>query len=168
VLARFTEWFRRRPNAFEFWEVVVTDRRLYWCRVGESFKSLLLRADTGERGRERVADAALAELPGLSDANFTVPLSALRRVELREGSLLRRASLTLAWDGDAAGAGGEESGVGAAGGGAKPGAGTGAETEWTLYNTARGDTQAAAVESLARDERLADVDVGIESGGRLF
>jgi hypothetical protein len=87
-------------TASSSWGVVVTDRRLYWRRVGESFTSMLLHAGTDERGRERVDETPSPELPGPSDANFTVPLSALRRIELREGSLLRRASLTLAWADD--------------------------------------------------------------------
>jgi hypothetical protein len=162
-LARFTEWFRCRPNSFEFWGVVVTDRRLCWRRVGESFTSMLLHAGTDERGRERVDEDPFAERPGPSDANFTVPLSALRRIELREGSLLRRASLTLAWADDPRPdpvSGTPE----ATGPGTGSGTRTGAETEWTLYNTSRGDAQVGIAESLARDERLS----GVEPSGRLF
>lgn len=144
-LAHLTGWFRQRPTAFEFWEVVVTDRRLYRCRVGESFKSLLLRADVGERGRARVEEATPDELLGLNDANAAIPLSALRRISLRDGSLVRRAELTLSWvtdDGD--------------------------ETTWELHCTSASDVQMDVVESLARDDRLSHVDVDVRSSGRFF
>jgi hypothetical protein len=143
-LARFTQWFRQRPTSLEFWEVVVTDERLVWCFVGESFSSLLLRADVGETGRREVGRRDPDDLLALNEENFAVPLADVRAVELDEGSRFRRASLTLTWEDE----GGEES--------------------WTLSNTSDGDSQRDVVESLAADERLAHVDVTIEERGGLF
>lgn len=143
-LARFTQWFRQRPTSLEFWEVVVTDERLVWCFVGESFSSLLLRADVGETGRREIERSERDDLLALNEENFAVPLSDVRSIELDEGSRFRRASLTLTWEDE----GGEQS--------------------WTLSNTSDGDSQRDVVESLAADERVAHVDVDVEERGRLF
>jgi hypothetical protein len=143
-LAHFTQWFRQRPTSLEFWEVVVTDERLVWCFVGESFSSLLLRADVGETGRREIERSERDDLLALNEENFAVPLEDVRAIELDEGSRFRRASLTVTWSDD------------------------GGETSWTLSNTSDGESQRDVVESLAADERLAHVDVAVEERGRLF
>lgn len=139
VLGRFTEWFRERPTSLEFREVVVTDERLVYCFAGESFSSMLLRADMGERTRRRLDDWTPAEALAADDRNLAVPLSALDRLELTEGTRTRRARLTLAWADDDGG------------------------HEWTLSNTAAGDQQRDLVESLADHEAFDDVNVTIET-----
>ncbi|EJN60830.1 hypothetical protein [Halogranum rubrum] len=143
-LAHFTQWFRQRPTSLEFWEVVVTDERLVWCFVGESFSSLLLRADVGETGRREIEQRATDELLTMNEENFAIPLADVRRIELDEGSRFRRASLTIEWEDD----GGVE--------------------EWKLSNTSDGDSQRDVAESLAADERLAHVDVAVTEQRRLF
>lgn len=143
-LAHLTAWFRRRPTSLEFWEVVVTTERVVWCFVGESFSSLLLRADVGETGRRELEGRAADELLALNERNFATPLADLRRVELDGGSRLRRASLTLAWrEGDE-------------------------DVSWTLSNTSDGRPQVDAVESLASVDELSHVDVSVTPGGGLF
>ncbi len=143
-LAHLTAWFRRRPTSMEFWEVVVTTERVVWCFVGESFSSLLLRADVGETGRRELEGRSVDELLVLNERNFATPLADLRSVELDEGSRLRRASLTLTWrDGDE-------------------------DVSWTLSNTSDGRPQVDAVESLASADELSHVDVSVTRGGGLF
>ena len=124
-LAHLTQWFRKRPTSLEFWEVVVTNERLVWCFVGESFSSLLLRADVGETGRREVERSDLSDLLALNEENFAVPLADVHTVDLDEGSRFRRASLTITWEGEDG------------------------ETEWTLSNTSDGDAQGDVVASLA-------------------
>ncbi|RRJ33459.1 hypothetical protein [Halocatena pleomorpha] len=99
-LSQFTGWFQRRPTPLAFWELLVTDRRIVWCFVGESFKSLLLRADTGERGRRELERMTPEGALALNRRNFAVSLAALRSVRLRERSWLRRTTLTVTWDDD--------------------------------------------------------------------
>ncbi|UPM43116.1 hypothetical protein [Halocatena salina] len=96
-LSRFTGWFQRRPTSLAFWELLVTDRRIIWCFVGESFKSLLLRADTGERGRQQLKRTSPEAALALDQRNFAVSLASLRSVRLRERSWLRRTMLTVTW-----------------------------------------------------------------------
>ena len=139
-LGRFTEWYRRTPVAFEFWEVLVTDRRMIGCRVGESFKSMLLRADMGERGREAIADLSPDKLVTSDRQLITVPTESLRRVHLQRGGLARRAVLTIEWDP----INGEDS------------------SPLELYNTRRGDPQVGLVETLADDDRLSHLTVSID------
>ncbi len=74
IIARLTHWFRQRPTSIEFWEIVVTDERLLWCFVGESFRSLLLRADMGERDRATVADLQPDAIATYDERNFAVPI----------------------------------------------------------------------------------------------
>jgi hypothetical protein len=143
-LAHLTQWFRKRPTSLQFWEVVVTDERLVWCFVGESFSSLLLRADVGETGRREIEGRPAEELLALNEENVAIPLADVRAIELDEGSRFRRASLTIAWEGEDG------------------------ETEWTLSNTSDGDAQGDVVASLAADERLAHVDVSVTERRRLF
>jgi hypothetical protein len=97
-IARFTHWIRQRPNSIEFWELVVTDERLLCCFVGESYRSMLLRADMGERDRALVADSAPAELESLDGRNFSVPLAAIEGIRLVTGTRFRRAKLEIDWD----------------------------------------------------------------------
>lgn len=137
-LARFTEWFRRRPNSLEFWEVFVTDRRVVWCFVRESFSSMLLRADVGKRDREALGDRPIEELPAADERNFAVPLDSLERLELTRGTRVRRARLETAWTD-----GGSES--------------------TTLYNTKTGDPQEALIDRLEDHPAFEGVAVGVES-----
>jgi hypothetical protein len=140
-VARFTHWIRQRPNSIEFWELVVTDERLIWCFVGESYRSMLLRADMGERDRALVDDSALEELEELDDRNFSVPLEALETVRLVEGTRFRRAKLELEWtDGD-----------------------TEYDGEATLVSASEADSQEAVVAGLADDPRFDHVDLETET-----
>lgn len=143
-LARFTGWFRRRPTSLEFWELLVTDRRVVWCFVGESFKSLLLRADTGERGRREVERSSAERALALDDRNFAVALESLRSVHLREGSRFRRTALTVTWRDDDA------------------------STSVELYGTRSSDSQVDVVEALGEESALSHVDIGVETSGRLL
>ncbi|ODR79326.1 hypothetical protein BG842_15385 [Haladaptatus sp. W1] len=139
-IAHLSGWFRQRPTSMEYWELLVTNERLVWCFVGESFKSMLLRADTGERGREELADATADRALSFSDRNFAVPLDSVQLIRLREGTLFRRAKLTVSWtDGDA--------------------------DEFELSATKSRDPQVADVEALENDSRLSHVDIAVESAG---
>jgi hypothetical protein len=135
-IARFTHWLRQRPNSIEFWEVVVTDERLIACFVGESYRSMLLRADMGERDRARVAETTPADLEGLAEENFAVPLEDVESIRHVEGTRFRRAKLEIAWQGDSPYGG-----------------------ELKLVSTSGADAQGAVVDDLAEDSRLEGVDV---------
>jgi hypothetical protein len=135
VLGRFTEWFRKRPTSLEFWEVVVTDERLVFCFAGESFSSMLLRADMGERTRDDLDGLTPEEALADEDRNLAVPLSALDSLALTEGTRTRRGRLTVAWT--------DEDG----------------REEWTLSSTADGDDQREFVAELADHDAFASVDV---------
>lgn len=135
VLGRFTEWFRNRPTSLEFWEVVVTDERLVYCFAGESFSSMLLRADMGERTRGNLEEWSPDEALAAEERNFAVPLDALDSVTLTEGTRTRRARLELAWTDDDG------------------------DHEWTLSNTANGDQQREFVGTLADHGAFASVAV---------
>jgi hypothetical protein len=136
-LGRFTEWYRQTPTALEFWEVLVTDRRLIWCCVGESFKSLLLRADMGARNRETIAELSPDELAVYDKRNIIVPLSALLSIRLKTYGFMRRTQMTIAWNDDS-------------------------HESITLYNTSEGDPQTDFVETLAADERLAHTKITVD------
>lgn len=144
ITGRLTEWFRNRPTSLEFWELVVGERSLGCCFAGESFSSLLLRADMGESTRSDLDDRATVEAcVALDDRNFTIPLSSVTTLRLREGTRTRRAQLRVAWS--------------------ENGNGEGGETSWTLSNTARGEPQTDLVRALTDRDVLADADVGIDS-----
>lgn len=143
-LAHLTEWFRRRPNSLEFWELFVTDERLLWCFVGETFSSALLRADVGERDRARLEDRSLEEIAAYDERNFTIPVSALERLRLVRGTRFRRARVEIEWTED------------------------GDPTSMTLYNTTAGADQRELFERLAAEPALADVSIGIDSSSSMF
>ncbi|PCR92645.1 hypothetical protein [Natrinema ejinorense] len=140
IIARLTHWFRQRPNSLEFWELVVTDERLLWCFVGESYRSLLLRADMGERDRERIADLPPDAIAAFDDRNIVVPLESLEKLHLVTGTRLRRARLVVGWqprDGD--------------------------YEERTLSQSRTADPQRELVTDLKSDPRLEGVDVVVET-----
>ncbi|NUB92238.1 hypothetical protein HT576_14560 [Haloterrigena sp. SYSU A121-1] len=141
-LARLTQWLRQRPNSIELWELVVTDERLVWCFVGESYRSMLLRADMGHRDRALVDDSRLEELLGLDEANFAVPLERLESIRLTEGTRFRRARLEIEWDDRA---------------------GTRYDGSMTLVSTSDADPQRDRVAALGDEPRLEGVAVGVES-----
>ncbi len=139
ITGRFTEWFRNRPTSLEFWELVVGEQSVGFCFAGESFSSLLLRADMGESTRSDLDDCStVEECVALDERNFTIPVSSVAALRLHEGTRTRRAELRVAWtDGD--------------------------DISWTLSNTSRGEPQTDLVRALADRDALADADVGIES-----
>ncbi|WP_175459712.1 hypothetical protein [Natronorubrum sediminis] len=141
-IARLTRWLRQRPNSIEFWELVVTDERLVCCYVGQSYRSMLLRADMGERERATVADAPIEDLESLADQNFSVSLEALESIRHVEGTRFRRARLELEWtesDGDP----------------------TGYDGDLTLVSTSAAESQRDVVADLADDPRLKDVTIDL-------
>ncbi|MFC6835222.1 hypothetical protein [Halomarina ordinaria] len=135
----FTQWLRRRPNSFEFWEVLVTDERLVWCFAGESFRSMLLRADMGEATRAFLEDATPEAALAHSERGFSVPLASLRTLRLRQGTRTRRARLVVEWEA------------------------SGERVAWELSNTADGDEQADLLERLANRESFSHVDCEVET-----
>lgn len=141
IVARLSGWFRQRPNSLEFWELVLTDERLLWCFVGESYRSLLLRADMGERDRDVVADLPPDDIATYDERNFAVPLAALENLRLVTGTRLRRAKLVVEWRAIDDGPESEE---------------------WTLYQPRTADPQRELVRELATDPRLEDVDVTVD------
>ncbi|WP_306058296.1 hypothetical protein [Natronococcus wangiae] len=141
-IARFTRWLRQRPNSIEFWELVLTDERLVWCYVGQSYRSMLLRADMGERDRAIVADSRLEEVEGLAEQNFSVPLENLESIRHVEGTRFRRAKLEIEWRDE------DESRYGG---------------RMTLVSTSEADPQAEAVAALEDDPRLEHVDLELET-----
>lgn len=99
-VCRFTGWCRKTGYSLEYWEVFVTDQRLIFCRVGESFSSLLLKADMGAADRERVSKLSLSEIVEFSPHNFVVPAATLESVRLHKGSTAKKTILSIKWDGD--------------------------------------------------------------------
>ncbi|MFB9805706.1 hypothetical protein ACFFQF_10290 [Haladaptatus pallidirubidus] len=146
LLAHLSGWFRQRPTSMEYWELLVTDERLVWCFVGESFKSMLLRADTGERGRREIEGATPQRALTFSERNFAVPLASVESIRLREGSLFRRATLTVNWREN----GGTES------------------DSFELHATKSADSQVDDVETLQNESALSHVDVEAETQSGLF
>jgi len=141
TIARLTHWFRQRPNSIEFWELILTDERLLFCFVGESYRSLLLRADMGERDRATIADLPPDDIETFDERNIVVSLEALETLRLVIGTRLRRARLVVGWR-----------------------AGDGIESnEWTLYQSRTADPQQQLVTELESDPRLEDVDVAVET-----
>ncbi|WP_440764947.1 hypothetical protein [Natronorubrum sp. DTA7] len=143
-IARLTRWLRQRPNSIEFWELVVTNERLVWCYVGQSYRSMLLRADMGERDRAIVEDSRPEELLDLAEENFAIPLEALESIRHVEGTRFRRARLELEWS---------EAGLDDTryGGG------------MTLVSTSEADPQRETVAALAEDSRLEHVGIELDS-----
>ncbi|WP_165396934.1 hypothetical protein [Natrinema hispanicum] len=141
IIARLTHWFRQRPNSLEFWELILTDERLLLCFVGESYRSLLLRADMGERDRATIADLPPDDIETFDEQNVTVPLEAVEKLRLVTGTRLRRARLVVGWQ-----------------------AGDDIESdEWTLYQSRTADSQRELVTELESDPRLEDVDITVET-----
>ena len=138
LIGRFTEWYRQSPVSLEFWEGVLTDQRLIWCFVGESFKSLLLRADMGAYSREEIADLSPNAVAVFDDRNIVLPLEALQTIRLTPGSFIRRSSLVVEWTEDDD------------------------RRTFELKGTSNGDPQTTFVKSLAEDARLSHVDVLVE------
>ncbi|WP_227353248.1 hypothetical protein [Haladaptatus salinisoli] len=141
LLAHLSGWFRQRPTSMEYWDLLVTDERAIWCFVGESFKSMLLRADTGERGRREIAAGTPERALTLSERNFAVPLDSLGSIHVREGSRFRRESAIVTWRED------------------------GEPTSFELYRTKSSDSKVGDIESLRNDSRLSHVDIDIETRG---
>lgn len=134
AVGRFTGWYRRTPVSLEFWEGVLTDERLIWCFVGESFKSLLLRADMGTYGREEIDELPPDAVAEFDDRNAIVPIEDLRTIRLRAGSWLRRSSLIVEWNGG----------------------------EFALESTTGSDPQAELVNALGACDGFEHVDVAVD------
>lgn len=134
AIGRFTGWYRQTPVSLEFWEGVLTDERLIWCFVGESFKSLLLRADMGTYGREEIDELSPDAVAELDDRNTVVPVENLRTIRLRPGSWLRRSSLVVEWNGG----------------------------EFSLESTKGSDPQAELVNALGARDGFEHVDVSVD------
>ena len=96
-LARFSGWFHTTSIAIEYWEIVVTSQRVVFCFVGQSYQSLLLKADMGASHRDRVADLSPDEVADFDDQNVVVPISSLESITLTSPTRFRTASLEFEW-----------------------------------------------------------------------
>ena len=138
-VGRFTEWFRARPTALHFWEILATDERIVFCFAGQSFSSALLRANMGTRTRDVLGECTVDEALAISDRNFAVALADLKAIVLREGTRTRKARLTVEWSAD-----------------------DGLES-WELSNTKGGEEGIDVVEELSSHRAYADASIEIET-----
>lgn len=99
-VCRFSGWYTKTGYSLEYWEIFVTSRCLIFCCIGESFHSLLLKADMGATNRDRLSDLNLSEIAAFDERNFAVPAAQLRVAELTSGSVLKKPSLSLKWSED--------------------------------------------------------------------
>lgn len=97
LVCRFTGWCKKTGYSLEYWEIFATDRRLIFCFVGESYSSLLLKADMGGTYRDRLSELELSEIATFDERNFTVPLSKLETIEYTPGSVSKKATLRFEW-----------------------------------------------------------------------
>lgn len=134
VVGRFIGWYRRTPVSLEFWEGVLTGERLIWCFVGESFKSMLLRADMGTYSRKEIASLTPDAVAEFDDQNVVISIENLQTIRLEPKSRFRRSLLTVGWK----------------------------DGGFELESTRKSDPQEGLVESLAARGDLAHVDVSIE------
>ncbi|QZA88462.1 hypothetical protein K0C01_11870 [Salinarchaeum sp. IM2453] len=94
-IGQFTHWINQRPNTIEFWEISVTPKHLIWCFAGESYRSMLLRADTAKQRRSRIKEATPTELIDLHEKNFQIPVTAIKKISYAKGTRLRRGTLDI-------------------------------------------------------------------------
>ena len=93
-----SQWYRVRPQTFEYHELFFEPAQLSAVYGDESFQSLLLRRDGREREAHEVGDQ-YATVPtdslGHSDRCFTVEIDTVTALRLQEGSLLMKPQLEI-------------------------------------------------------------------------
>ncbi len=134
-LARFSGWYHNTSIALEYWEVLVTSRRVIFCFVGQSYRSLLLKADMGASHRDRVASMEPNKVAEFDEQNVVVPLSELGRITLTRPTRFRTAILEFEWT----------------------------EDSMTLRRKGPMDEDAAALSTLEADDRFDHVTITRES-----
>lgn len=96
----FHGWCSKTGYSLDYWEVLVTHSHLIFCRSGESYNSLLLKADMGATHRDRLPNLETDKVIQFDERNFTVPISSLQAIELRKGSRIKKSSLYFEWTDD--------------------------------------------------------------------
>ncbi len=99
-LAHFSGWHHSTNIALEYWEIRITSRRVIFCFVGQSYQSLLLKADMGASHRDQITELPPEAVAEFDDQNFVVPLSALETIRLTSPTRFRTATLEFEWDGE--------------------------------------------------------------------
>ena len=93
-----SQWYRVRPQTFEYYELFFEPKKLSAAYGDESFQSLLLRRDGRERKAHNVGDR-YATVPtddlSHSDRCFTVEMDTVTALRLQGGSLLMRPKLEI-------------------------------------------------------------------------
>ncbi|UPV98962.1 hypothetical protein M0R88_10525 [Halorussus gelatinilyticus] len=93
-----SQWYRVRPETFEYFELFFESDRLAAVFGDESFQSLLLRRDGREREAreigEQVADAPAEKLLR-GERSFAIEAESLTRIQLVSGSLLVKPKLVV-------------------------------------------------------------------------
>jgi hypothetical protein len=93
-----SQWYRVRPETFEYFELFFEPDRISGVFGDESFQSLLLRRDGREREArevgERYADAPPEELAS-GERSFVVDADDVTEIRLTEGSLLLKPKLVI-------------------------------------------------------------------------
>lgn len=93
-----SQWYRNRPETFEYFELFFEPDRVSAVYGDESFTSLLLRRDGREREAreigERYADEPTEDLLR-NERSFAVEASDATRIRVSEGSLLLKPKLEI-------------------------------------------------------------------------
>jgi hypothetical protein len=134
---RLTAWSRQTGVSLEYWDLIVTNEDAIFCFVGESYKSLLLKADMGETSRRRLDDTAVEHLKEDNERNFVVPLTNMSRIALTPATPFRNAQLEIEWNDD------------------------GATHRWRFLGASRTPDQKGSIGALMDLEALSDVTVEI-------
>lgn len=93
-----SQWYRTRPETFEYFELFFEPDRISAVFGDESFKSLLLRRDGREREARDIGEGYATEptedLVG-NERSFAVETREVARIRVSEGSLLLKPKLEI-------------------------------------------------------------------------
>lgn len=93
-----TQWYRTRPETFEYFELFFEPDRISGVFGDESFKSMLLRRDGREQEAHEIGEeSATAPTEDLlrNQRSFAVETGDVTRIRVTEGSLLLKPKLEI-------------------------------------------------------------------------
>lgn len=79
----------------EYYDVVITNRRLVLLWLGESFKTWMLRADAGQNKRDDLALLDTEKIINYSENNILIDYKDIKTIELGKRTILKNASIIM-------------------------------------------------------------------------
>lgn len=95
ILGKVESFFEPGFYNLKYYDIYITNNRLVFIRMGESFKTWMLRADPGHNNREKYLNKEIDELFKKNINSFQIYLRDIEAIKLRKKNFMKNGYLLI-------------------------------------------------------------------------